>query len=264
MTDVLTIHAAAFGVTLSVFVALWGLSLAWRDSSVVDFWWGPGFLAQGVVAALLMPGELGDRGVVILGLVAVWSLRLGWVLGRRRLREGHEDPRYAALRAAWDPGFWWKSLGLVFVLQAVLQATIAAGPIAGVLAEDQTLGGLAALGATVAIAGLALETMADAQLDRFKRTARSDALCDSGLRAHVRHPNYLGEIVFWCGLGLICLEGGALLGLVAPALVTLLLVKVSGAPMLDEHLAATRPGYAAYRARVPGFLPARRPRDADA
>src|SRR6056297_2641160 len=94
-----------FAVTLAAFVALWGVSLAKRDSSVVDFWWGPGFLAMLSTAAWLK-GSLDPRDLALLGLVGAWALRLGWTLGRRRVTEGHEDPRYTALRRAWDPGFW--------------------------------------------------------------------------------------------------------------------------------------------------------------
>ena len=74
----------------------------------------------------------------------------------------------------------------------------------------------------------------------------------SGLRAHMRHPNYTGEIIFWIGVALILVDGGVWLGLLSPVLITLFLTKVSGAPLLDERLSETRPGYAAYRARCPG------------
>ncbi len=250
------IYLAAFGVALAGFVALWGLSLRWRDASVVDFWWGPGFLAQVLVADALADGPLSDRGLLVGVLVGAWAVRLGVVLGRRRIAEGHEDPRYAALRAAWDPGFWWKSLFLVFLLQAVLQSVIAWGPIAAALAPATAIGALGMIGVVLAMAGLGLETVADAQLDAFKRRAAPGDLCDTGLRAHIRHPNYAGEILFWAGVALLALEAGAWIGLVGAALVAALLTSVSGAPVLDDRLGATRPGWRAYRARVPAFVPA--------
>jgi steroid 5-alpha reductase family enzyme len=256
-------YATAFAATQAVFLALWLVSLAKRDSSVVDFWWGPGFLAQLGVAAWASGEALAARDVALIALVGAWGLRLGWTLGRRRLAEGHEDPRYAALRAAWNPGFWWKSLFLVFVLQAVVQWLIALGPLSALMAPESAIGALGALGIAVALAGFGLETVADAQLDRFKRQAPRDALCETGLRAYLRHPNYLGEIVFWIGIGLVALEAGAWAGALSPLLIAIFLTSVSGAPVLDEHLSNTRPGYAAYRARVPGFLPALRPLSRD-
>ncbi|MEM1383858.1 MAG: DUF1295 domain-containing protein [Pseudomonadota bacterium] len=243
-------------VTLGVFVALWPISLRLRDASVVDIWWGPGFGAQIVLAAWWSGNALGPREWMLVALVCLWSLRLGWVLTARRARAGSEDPRYTVLRDAWHPGFWWKSLFVVFLLQGILQWLIALGPMAGVLAGQNNIGVVAAIGAAIAAAGLGLEALADRQLDKFKRTAEPGALFTGGLRAHLRHPNYLGEVVFWIGVGLIVAEGGLwIAALWSPLLITVLLTRLSGVPMLDERLSATRPGYAAYRRAVPGFIP---------
>lgn len=249
------ILATAFGLTTAVFVALWGVSLALRDSSIVDFWWGPGFLVQCGVAAWAVRDGLGPQALAILGLVALWSIRLGLVLGRRRLREGHEDPRYTTLREAWDPGFWWKSLGIVFVVQAVLQWLMALGPMIGILSGTGPLGVAGLVGLAIALIGFSLETTADAQLDAFKARGGGHGLCDTGLRAYVRHPNYLGEILFWIGVACVAVEAGAWIAMLSPVLIALLLTRLSGAPILDERLGMTRPGYAAYCARVPAFVP---------
>lgn len=253
-------YLITFLAALCSFALLWPVSLWRRDASVVDFWWGPGFLLLAGLAVALAEPEPTARSWLLLGLIGVWAVRMGAVLSARRFREGREDPRYTTLRRAWEPGFWWKSLGVVFLLQGTVQWAIAAGAVAGILAPASPLGLLAWAGAALAVAGIGIEAQADAELDAFKRAAPPDALCETGMRAHLRHPNYLGEIVFWAGIALICIDGGAWAGLISPALILIFLTKISGAPMLDEHLAATKPGYAAYRARVPGFIPAfRRP-----
>jgi steroid 5-alpha reductase family enzyme len=203
----------------------------------------------------MVAGALDPRDQVLLVVVGIWSLRLTVTLGARRFREGHEDPRYTSIRESWGPAFWWKSIFIVFALQAFLQWLIVLGPIAGLAAEPAPLGGLAWLGVVVALGGLALESIADRQLDAFKREAPAGALLTTGLRAYVRHPNYTGEIMFWCGIAAILVDGGVWLGLLSPVLIAFFLTKVSGAPLLDERLSETRPGYAAYRARVPAFLP---------
>lgn len=254
VTETYLLWLAPLGVALCAFALIWPLSVVREDASLVDLAWGPGFLLQLVVVALLVQG-MTERGWLLLCLVGVWSLRLGLTLGLRRWREGHEDPRYTAVRKSWGPSFWWKSFFIVFVLQAVLQWLISLGPIAGLLADASPPGWIAVVGAIVAMSGLALETAADHQLDRFKKSAPEGALMQTGLRAHMRHPNYTGEIVFWTGIALVCVEGGAWLGLLSPVLITFFLTKVSGAPMLDEHLMQTRPAYEEYRARVPAFFP---------
>ena len=87
---------------------------------------------------MLIP-EAGARTWLVLALVAAWSVRLTVTLTARRLREGHEDPRYTAIRESWGHAFWWKSLFIVFILQAVLQWLIVSGAIAGAAASLQEL-----------------------------------------------------------------------------------------------------------------------------
>ena len=254
MLDQLSVYLTALFATLLVFVAIWPISVARRDASLVDFWWGGGFFAQALLVWWLSGAEAA-RSLLIVALIGLWSLRLSWVLIARRLRERAEDPRYTILRTAWDPGFWWKSLFVVFTLQAVIQWGIALGALVTIANPGGALGLAAAFGVGLALFGIGLETRADWELDRFKRTAAHGALCTTGLRARVRHPNYLGEIIFWTGVGLVIAEAHLLAGLAPPLLIGFFLVYVSGAPLLDEHLGATRDGYAAYRARIPGFLP---------
>lgn len=254
MTDV-PVLALCLGVAAAAFAALWPLSLRLRDASLVDVLWAPGFVLQAGVAAALAPAGWGVHGALLLGLLAVWAARLGATLVARRIAAGGEDPRYRRLRAAREPGFWWKSLFMVFLLQAVVQWLIVAGPLGVFFVPAAAAGALALAGVLLALAGLAIEGMADLQLDRFRRTHAPGALCDTGLRAVVRHPNYSGEMMFWGGIGLVAADAGAVAGLAAPVLVTLLLAFVSGRPILDEHMGETRPGWAAYRARVPAFVP---------
>lgn len=237
------------------FALVWPISVRLRDASLVDLAWGPGFLVQLVVAAVFVP-ELGQRAVLLLCVVGVWSARLSWTLAGRRFREGHEDPRYTLVRESWGPSFWWKSFFIVFLLQAFLQWVIVLGPIAGMQALDQSVGALAILGCVIALAGLCLETIADLQLDRFKSEQTNPAeLMSTGLRAHVRHPNYLGEIVFWIGLCLIVLDGNVIIGLLSPILIAFFLLKVSGIPLIEERMLSTRPDYSAYRSKVPALVP---------
>ncbi|MEO0682310.1 MAG: DUF1295 domain-containing protein [Pseudomonadota bacterium] len=252
------ILAYAWGLAAAGFLlALWPLSVALRDASVVDFWWGPGMALMAVAAWVLAGSPMGAHALAAAGLVTVWGLRLGAALGARRMREAHEDPRYQELRRAWDPGFWWKSLFVVFALQALLQGLVALGALWTVLTPASPAGGLWLAGVIAAAAGLTVEAAADRQLDRFKTAAgaTSGALCRDGLRAYVRFPHYAGEIVFWVGIALIALDAGLWWAPAPAALIAALLIKVSGAPMLEEHLERTRPDYAAWAAETPAFVP---------
>ncbi|MBY8975644.1 DUF1295 domain-containing protein [Rhodobacteraceae bacterium NNCM2] len=252
--EFLQFYLPALGLSVAGFAILWPLSILKRDASIADFWWTPGIVAQMWLVSAMV-SQTDSRVILLNVVILVWALRLGWVLIGRRIREGSEDSRYGILRDAWGEGFWWKSFFIVFLLQAVIQWVIALGPLSALVAEPAPLGALSLIGCVIVVGGLYLETRADAELDAFRRTEPPDALMETGLRAHVRHPNYVGEMLVWVGIGCIIAEVSLWGAILSPAIVILLLTTISGAPILDERLSQSRPGYRAYCERVPAFIP---------
>ncbi len=251
----LPIYVTALAISGGVFLALWPVSLWLRDVGVVDAWWGPGFgVAVGAVW-FLAGGPVDTRALLVLFLVAAWSVRLSFVMVRRWRRHDGEDRRYRLIRKGWGASFWWKSLFIVFVLQGFLQWVVALGAMGGLLASPTPIGPFAVLGTVLALIGLAVETIADAELDAFKRSAPEGALMTTGLRAHVRHPNYSGEMIFWWGVWLTVAPIAPWWAVVSPVVLTILLTRVSGAPMLAETLGTSRPEFAGYANRTPAFIP---------
>ncbi len=249
------IYLHALALSGAVFLALWPVSLALRDAGVVDAWWGPGFGAAALVVWWVAGGPENARSLILLALILIWSIRLGVVMGRRWFRHKDEDRRYQMIRRGWGASFWWKSLFIVFILQGVLQWLVVLGPMSGMIAAPAPLGLLAVIGGLIALTGLALETVADAQLDAFKRDAKAESLLTTGLRKHVRHPNYSGEILFWWGVWLIAAPVAPWWAILSPILLTVLLAKVSGAPILSETLGKSRSDFAEYAKRTPAFIP---------
>lgn len=247
---------------VAAFSVLWAISLRKNDASIVDWYWGTGFGVIALTYALLHGGSA--SAWVLTLLTVIWSLRLTGYMVRRHLWKGEEDARYAAMREAGGPTFKRDSLFKIFWLQAVIMWMVATPQHVGLLYGDGVDRPLAYFAGLFLFAlGLTLETIADAQLDQFIRTpGNRGRLMTSGLFAMVRHPNYTGEIILWWGLGLL---GYALSGLfwsfLGPAILTFLLVKVSGVPMLDAHL-STRAGWAEYAARTPALFPFRSTRPA--
>ncbi len=246
--------ATSGAVILAWMLLMWLVSLVRRDTSIVDAAWGPGFVLVAIlVGARVGPGAL--RVVLMVGLVALWGLRLGIHLLARNLSTG-EDPRYAAWRTQHGARWGWRSLFQVFLLQGAILFLVAL-----VFVEPMTRGTsvtpLALAGAGLALGGVAFEAAADAQLARFKRDPASRGrVMDEGLWRYSRHPNYFGESVFWWGLWLVALGvGGAWWTVVSPVLMTFLLLKVSGVPMLEKRLESTRPGYREYAQRTSAFVP---------
>lgn len=238
-------------------VSLWLLSVAVRDASLVDIFWGPGFALVAWACAYEQGLELGPGQWLLLGLVSVWAARLGLYLAWRNLGHG-EDRRYQAMRARIGPHFWLVSLVSVFALQGALLFSISS-PVQTALrgGTDAGLGPLAWLGLAAWAVGFAFETVGDAQLARFKADpANADEVMDRGLWAWTRHPNYFGDFMIWWGHFLVARSLGApWWTLVGPVTMSILLMRVSGVPMLERGMAERRPKYADYVARTSAFFP---------
>ncbi|KAB2965692.1 MAG: DUF1295 domain-containing protein [Thermoanaerobaculia bacterium] len=249
---------AALPALLAFALASWAIATARRNVGLVDVFWSLFFLLAALVYAAAAPATPA-RATLVLALVAPWSLRLSAYLAARNW-SAPEDRRYRAIRARHEPGFAWKSLFLVFWLQALLAWLISA-PLAAALASPAPLGLLDALGALVVGFGAAFETVADTQLARFKADpAHAGRVMDRGLWATTRHPNYFGEFCVAWGFYLVALGAGAWWTLFAPALMSLLLLRVSGVTLLEKDIAERRPAYRDYAARTNAFFPGPRRR----
>jgi steroid 5-alpha reductase family enzyme len=250
----MTAFLPALWLGLAAMASLWALSVARRDSSLVDYWWAPGFAFGATLVWALSGAPFGGAQILALVLVVAWAMRMTALFIRRRAAHPGEDPRYADIRRAWGAGFWWKSLFIVFLLQAVLQWLVATPALAVAAAPAAPVGPLAAAGGAIAILGLLIESRADAELDAHKAGPDAASVCATGLRRFVRYPNYSAEVLFWGGLWLIAGAVGAWWTALGPALLALLLARVSGAPILDERLEG-RPGAPAWMDSTPAFLP---------
>jgi steroid 5-alpha reductase family enzyme len=234
-------------------IATWGVSLWRRDVSIVDSLWAL-MIALGGWAYALAADPIGPREGLVLGLASLWVLRLSGHITWRNRGQG-EDRRYQAIRARNQPHFEWKSLYLVFGLQAAL-AWIVAWPLMAALAGGAPLGWLDGLGAGLWLFGIGYEAVADRQLARFKADpANAGRVMDRGLWRTSRHPNYFGEACVWWGAGLVALAAGGAWTLVSPLLMTVLLLKVSGVALLEQDIGERRPAYRDYIARTSAFIP---------
>jgi steroid 5-alpha reductase family enzyme len=252
MSGLLATSAAAVALYM---VAGWLLSLRLRDASVADVLWGPGFALVAALSALRSPPS--PRALLLAALASLWACRLALHLGARWSRLEEEDRRYRAMRAGWGDRFPLASLFTVFLLQGALLWVVSLPLQAGAaLGASRPLGLLDAAGVLLFAVGLAFEAVGDAQLARFLRDPASRGrVLTTGLWRYTRHPNYFGDALLWWGLGLVGAAPGAWWSLVGPALMTFLLVRVSGVTLLERDMAGRRPEYADYVLRTSAFLP---------
>jgi steroid 5-alpha reductase family enzyme len=237
-----------------LFTILWVVSLRLENSSIADVAWGPGILAIGLTYYFTSDG-VPLRAYLTLALLAVWAIRLAAHLGLRTRLQG-EDFRYVKWRDEYENNWWFVSYFKVFLLQAVVGWVISL-PIyfAIVSLAPPSLTVLDYLGIVLFICGLAFESVGDEQLRRFRANrANRGKVLDGGLWKYTRHPNYFGEALVWWGFGLIALATGGVPGLFGPAILTYLLIYVSGVAMLESTL-IEKAGYIQYVGRTPAFLP---------
>lgn len=246
-------YPSALIVLLAMAVAIWIAATAIRNAAIVDIFWPLFFLAAAIVHALDAP-QIVSRGYLALGLATVWAARLSIYLAVRAAGQP-EDRRYQAIRARNEPGFAWKSLYLVFGLQAVL-AWIISTPLGAAVLSTGRLVPLDVAGAAVVMFGIGFQAIADAQLAKFKADPLNRGrVLDSGLWKYSRHPNYFGECCVWWGFYLIACAAGAWWSLFAPVIMTILLLKVSGVALLEKDIEERRPAYRDYMRRTNAFFP---------
>jgi len=248
--------AAGLGGVVAYMTVLWVVSLALRNASIVDIFWGPGFVL--VTAVYLLAGDGWEgRQWLVLALVAAWGLRLSGYILWRNSGKG-EDFRYVRMREAAAGRFWWRSYFQVFLLQGLLLWVISAPLLAAEYnAEPDGIVVTDVLGVAIWGVGFFFEAVGDWQLARFKSDpANKGKVMRHGLWRYTRHPNYFGDATLWWGYYVIAAgttDGWATI--FGPVIMTVLLMRVSGVALLERTLKREKPEYADYVARTSAFVP---------
>ncbi len=243
-------------VILGLMTLLWLVSLALRDSSIVDPFWGTGFVVANWVYFALTPDGFVGRKWLISILVTLWGLRLSLYLLWRNWGKG-EDFRYQKWRQEAGARWWWQSYFKVFVLQGVLLWIISAPLLAAHLSPTpDRLTVLDALAIPVWLIGFFFEAAGDLQLARFKANpANKGKVLDRGVWRYTRHPNYFGDAAQWWAFYLVAAASGGFWTIVSPVIMTLLLLRVSGVTLLEKSLTDAKPGYKEYIESTSAFIP---------
>ncbi|HUF52366.1 MAG TPA: DUF1295 domain-containing protein [Dehalococcoidia bacterium] len=197
--SVYEVALVGLGAIMAYMVVIWVLSLVLGNSSIVDIFWGPGFLLAATAYMVASDDGWITRQVIVLGLVAVWGLRLGAYILYRNWGEG-EDRRYVKMREGSD-AWWIRSLFQVFVLQGLIMWVVSAALLASMYnAEPDSLVVTDFIGMAVWGVGFSFEAVGDWQLARFKADpANAGKVMDRGLWRYTRHPNYFGDATLWWG-----------------------------------------------------------------
>lgn len=242
-------------VIIASMVVMWVISLIKKNASIVDIFWGLGFVIVGWASAI-KADHVSALGKVVLALVTLWGLRLSTYLYLRNHGKP-EDFRYVSMRKHYGARFPIISLFTVFLLQGAIMMIVSL-PVQIALSDaNASVSVLSYIGIGLFVVGIFFEAVGDWQLAQFKRDAQNAGqVMQTGLWKFTRHPNYFGDTCVWWGIGIVALGARfGWCGLFGSLLMNFFLVRVSGVPMLERSMTKRRPGYDEYKRRTSSFFP---------
>jgi steroid 5-alpha reductase family enzyme len=255
-TDVML---ASLKMLLLLAVLTWFVSLIIEDVSIVDYIWSLlTLLAVSTYAFLLEEQTL--ISLVMIGMVAIWAIRLTWFLVKRG-RNKPEDRRYQVIRERNSPNFGYKSLYLIFIFQALVAWVLSTLFVPIFTSNSEQSLPMAwsvwhSIGVAMWLFGFIYETVADQQLHYFNsKVVKESSTLSTGLWRYCRHPNYFGECCIWWGWFIYAIPTGSTWILVAPLIMTYLLLKFSGVGNMEQGITDRRPDYQAYIDSTNTFFP---------
>ena len=250
-TPFLQLTVLAFAIQWLMFIPSW----IFHTEKYFDLTGSLTYITLALLAMILLGND--DPRTILIGLlVIIWAIRLGSFLFLRVSQAG-EDRRFRKIKQSFP------TLLMVWSLQgAWVTITFSAGLAAMTSNFYEPLGLWAAIGLVLWVTGFSIEVIADKQKTKFKKDPNNlGRFIQTGLWAHSRHPNYLGEIMLWCGIAVLALpvlSGWWYLTLLSPIWVLLLLTKISGIRLLEdraEKMWGDDPDYQDYKAKTPALIP---------
>jgi steroid 5-alpha reductase family enzyme len=256
-TSILSVAGVSFVILFLLMCVVWLWFRRIDNAAVVDVGWGNGFAIAAIVSCLLSTGWA-DRRWLVAALVVFWGERLTLHLLFDRILGGKpEDGRYQHMRRRWKTNLPLKFF-LFFQFQTVLVIVLSLPFFLSMQNPEPSFHWLELVGVALWVIGLAGESIADAQLRRFRSRPENRArTCRSGLWRFSRHPNYFFEWIVWLGYGVIGLASPwGWLGLLSPVGMWYILTRVTGIPLTEEQALRNRgEEYRRYQQTTNAFVP---------
>jgi len=235
------------------YMTIWFLiAVAIKRNDLADIAWGLGFSTL----ALIVPrnSQL-SQDLVIRLLIVIWGVRLTYHIAMRIARKA-EDYRYQAWRHSWGKWFLLRSYVQIFLLQGFFMFLIAAPLLIASTSTSNPLPLFYWIGLCIWIIGFLFESIGDMQLSEFLKSKRkAHSILKTGLWRYTRHPNYFGEVSQWWGIFIIVMtQTNGIIALVSPITITLLILGVSGIPLLEKRYQGNIE-FEEYKKNTSAFIP---------
>lgn len=250
-----SIYFQGLALIVSFMSLLWVVSVIKKNASIVDAFWGFGFVLL-VWFYFFQSEGIEERKLLITALVSIWGLRLSIFIGKRNWGK-EEDFRYQKFREDFGAHrYWWVSFFQTFLLQGVLLWMISAPLLGAQSGANQELNYIDCIAILIWLIGFAFEAGGDYQLARFKKNPNNKGkVLRTGFWKYTRHPNYFGDGFQWIAFSLFSVANGCYLPILSAVLMNFMLVKISGVALLERTLSKTKPQYQDYVAKTPAYIP---------
>jgi steroid 5-alpha reductase family enzyme len=223
-------------VSTAVYVTLWFLAARIaKRVDLIDTAWGLGFVYIAWLAWRLDGSPTGVPQWIVF-FVTIWGIRLAVHIFRRTIHKS-EDRRYVSYRRKWKDRFWSSTYLRIFLVQGLLMLLISSTAILGIASDDAVSTPLVILGFAIWAGGIICEAVADYQLGQFLKDRKPGEIMQDGLWRYSRHPNYFGELASWWGAAIVGISVGQWWSIIGAAVITVLITKISGIPLLEKHYA---------------------------
>lgn len=240
-----------FFIIVFTYFFIWFAVAVWkRDFSLFDIAWGGGLFLPIAYGYL---NRISPSTTLLVLLMFLWALRLTLHIAKRHGIAG-KDRRYLEMVKNWGRFWIYHGFFKVYILQATLACLIIVPEIYFVISPPGKLSIFSWIGFLLSLSGLLAEMVADYQLNAFKSKRSNGYFLQEGLWKYSRHPNYVGEVIFWWGLWIFCLPVVSIWTFVGPLTIYILLRYVSGVPPLENHW-MKNPEFKEYAEKVPIFWP---------
>lgn len=234
--------------TVIVFI----FSLLFKNASVYDPYWS----VQPIVITICFAinKKLSVAGILSLIIVLYWGIRLtlNWAYTFKDLN--HQDWRYSMLKEKTKKLYFFVNLfGIHMFPTLVVYCCVL--PIVYVLNYATKFNAFTVIGFVISLVFVTIQMIADIQMHKFRKQKTNTFIRD-GLWKYSRHPNYLGEIMMWIGVAIMCL--GSLTNywyLCVGAIINTLMFLFISIPMAEKHQASRKPNFDEYKKQTRMLLP---------
>ncbi len=225
-----------------------------KDNGVIDSFYGIGFVVVAWVS-LLLTGTYHMRQIIVTILVSIWGLRLCIHVTSRNWGKP-EDFRYQKMRERFGDKVLIKSYLKIYLFQGLIILLVGFPVLYTNSNDNPDLSWLDFIGIGLWVVGFYFEAIGDYQLRKFLKTPnKTKKVMDQGLWKYTQHPNYFGEVTIWWAFFLMVLNVSfGFVTIFGPALITFMIIKVSGVRLLDKRYEGNDE-YADYKRRTSAFIP---------